>query len=119
MAVSATTKGAKRARERPKIQKAMPGKDGSSTARGGSATSRGDKSARAKPAAAATGKTPPGSKDAKVRFPLHSKHLVARLILDHYEDLAEHKIINSDYYDSRRNMLLLPKSLATIVLDKD
>lgn len=64
-------------------------------------------------------KLQPGSKDAKVRFPLHSKHLVARLILDHYEDLAEHKIINSDYYDSRRNMLLLPKSLATIVLDKD
>ena len=59
----------------------------------------------------------PGDKDAKVRFPLHSKHLILQLILDHYKDLAEHEIIHPKYYDSRRRMLMLPKHLAKLVLE--
>lgn len=61
----------------------------------------------------------PGSKEAKVRFPLHSKHLIMQLILDNYEELASHGIINPQYYDARRKMLMLPKELAKLVLEHD
>ena len=58
----------------------------------------------------------PGSKDAGVRFPLHSKHLIVQLLLDNYKKFAEHGIINSSFYDSRRDMLLLPKGIAASIL---
>ena len=61
----------------------------------------------------------PGSATAQVRFPLHSKHLILQLILDNYKDLWQYNIINPKFYDERRNMLLLPKNIATIVLKKN
>ena len=61
----------------------------------------------------------PGDKNAKVRFPLHAKHLIMQLILDNYQELAEHEIINPTYYDTRRKMLMLPKELAKLVLEHD
>lgn len=61
----------------------------------------------------------PGSATAQVRFPLHSKHLILQLILDNYKALWQYNIINPKFYDERRNMLLLPKNIATIVLKKN
>ena len=61
----------------------------------------------------------PGDKNSHVRFPLHSNHLIMQLILDHYKDLSIHEIINPKYYDTRRQMLMLPKELAKLVLKHD
>lgn len=61
-------------------------------------------------------KLQPGGTQAEVRFPLHSQHLILKLILDNYKVLQDHQIINPKYYDSRRNMFVLPKKLASKVI---
>jgi hypothetical protein len=63
-------------------------------------------------------KLQPGATTALVRFPLHSKHLIVQLILDNYESLSSYNIINPKFYDERRKMLVIPKNIATIILNK-
>ena len=58
----------------------------------------------------------PGDNTTKISFPMSSKHLISRLLLDNYDQMERFNIINPQYYDKGRKMLTLPRELATRLL---
>ena len=58
----------------------------------------------------------PGDNMTKISFPMSSKHLISKLLLDNYHEIQRFEIINKEYYDKDRKMLILPRELATRLL---
>ncbi len=58
----------------------------------------------------------PGDNKTEIFFPLRTNHLITKLMIDNYEKLKFYNIIDSKYYDKQKQMLVLPRHIAELIL---
>ena len=58
----------------------------------------------------------PGDNKTNIFFPFKSDHLITKLMIDNYEKLQFYNIIDSKYYDKQKQMLVLPRHIAELIL---
>tara|TARA_B100001093_G_scaffold518703_1_gene604538 strand:- start:328 stop:1683 length:1356 start_codon:yes stop_codon:yes gene_type:complete len=61
-------------------------------------------------------KLQPGDNKTEIYFPLKSNHLITKLMIDNYEKLKHFNIIDPQYYDKQKQMLVLPRHISELIL---
>lgn len=59
----------------------------------------------------------PGDGNTKIEFPISSKHVISRVLLDQYEKFEHLDIFNPEYYNKQTKRLVLPRKVASLILN--